>query len=59
MNLSRDKSKKKGQGSGEEGNKPGQDALARVQDRLDGLVHSDKKRKGIFINFNVLTEESL
>jgi len=42
----RDKSKKKGQGSGEEGNKPGQDALARVQDRLDGLVHSDKKRKG-------------
>jgi len=39
----RDKSKKKDQ---PEENKPGQQALARVQDRLDGLVQPpDKKRK--------------
>lgn len=42
----RDKSKKKDAGGGEEGNKPGKEAIGRVQDRLDGYVVTDKKRKG-------------
>ena len=31
---------------GEEGNRPGKEALGRVQDRLDGCVTEDRKRKG-------------
>ena len=42
----RDKSKKKEAADVEDGNKPGKEALARVQDRLDGCVSTDKKRKG-------------
>ena len=42
----RDKSKKKEVG-GDDGNKPGKEALARVQDRLDGCVTTDRKRKGV------------
>ena len=39
----RDKSRKK---EVEEGNRPGKEALARVEDRLTGSVATDKKRKG-------------
>jgi len=41
----RDKSKKP-TAVKEEGNRPGQEALARVQERLDGCVVYDRKRKG-------------
>jgi hypothetical protein len=43
--LCRDKSKKKAQGA-EEQNKPGIEALGRVDSRLNGCVAWDKKKRG-------------
>jgi hypothetical protein len=43
--LRRDKSKKKVQGA-EEQNKPGIEALGRVDSRLNGCVAWDKKKRG-------------
>jgi hypothetical protein len=43
--LRRDKSKKKAQGA-EEQNKPGIEALGRVDSRLNGCVAWDKKKRG-------------
>jgi hypothetical protein len=46
--LCRDKSKKKVQGA-EEQNKPGIEALGRVDSRLNGCVAWDKKKRGGYL----------